>query len=356
MAARPWESRVGDANSKADPDEVLGHSGHSTDAESSKIVEVDFVKQNSTPNGHLKSNGSLKQRDRGGLISQSGRVPNDIFGNGGPGPQREPTLPNSGPILMRESSNSASFYSNGNSHYSNGSTNGHSRHGNANGNGNGHTIYDAPTTPNTKSTSGMSVKDMPPMSPLTPPVSSHESLQPHPVRSASPRRAPKRDDEEVSTASTTGRSAPSINHRFGTRYTMGPSVATSIRDDESLASSPSLPSYMQATQSARAKVRSHSTPKSRPGTPEKDLTPAKKRLSFPTCELPFNTSGTKSQKPTYYSVRSPTLKGLPGPKNVDRFTISQKIRDRESHRDDFMGDLQLLANGMVGDLRQRPFR
>lgn len=56
-----------------------------------------------------------------------------------------------------------------------------------------------------------------------------------------------------------------------------------VRDDESLASSPAVPSYMVPTKSARAKTRLQSpmvTEKN--GTPEKgSFEPAKKRLSFP---------------------------------------------------------------------------
>lgn len=358
MAARPWENRVADGNSKADPDEASGHS--TDDAESSKIVEVDFVKQNyNNNNGNGGGLGKQQQHreHRGGLISQSGPIPND-GNNNNFGPQRERSvLPQSGP-LVRDNGNSSFYsngnsqYSNGNSHYSNASSAAQSRYGNGNGNGLAH--YETPTTPK-------STNSMPPLSPLTPPLNIHKSMNMsmHPIRSASPRRAPKRDDEEVSTASTTGRSAPSLNHRFGTRYSMGPSLAASIRDDESLASSPSVPNYMQITQSARAKVRSHSTPKSRPGTPEKDLTPAKKRLSFPAGELSTNSnSSARSQKMSFYSVRSPSLKGLSGPNNIDRFTMPSSIRDRDRDRDrdSYIGDPQLSANGALGDLRQRPFR
>ncbi|OWM82382.1 hypothetical protein CDL15_Pgr001956 [Punica granatum] len=65
------------------------------------------------------------------------------------------------------------------------------------------------------------------------------------------------------------------------RHSIG--VASSVRDVESLASSPSVPSYMVATQSARAKSRLQSPlgPDSN-GKPEK-VSPviAKKRLSYP---------------------------------------------------------------------------
>lgn len=59
-----------------------------------------------------------------------------------------------------------------------------------------------------------------------------------------------------------------------------------MRDDESLASSPAVPSYMAPTESARAKSRFHS-----PVTSDKNETPeklsassTKKRLSFPVAE------------------------------------------------------------------------
>lgn len=52
--------------------------------------------------------------------------------------------------------------------------------------------------------------------------------------------------------------------------------SSSVRDDESHASSPSVPSYMASTESARAKSRLPSPL----GTPEKSSGPAKKRISF----------------------------------------------------------------------------
>ena len=56
-----------------------------------------------------------------------------------------------------------------------------------------------------------------------------------------------------------------------------------VRDDESLASSPALPSYMGSTQSAKAKSRLQSPLGMENKTPDKELAAgsAKKRLSFP---------------------------------------------------------------------------
>lgn len=153
-------------------------------------------------------------------------------------------------------------------------------------------------------------------SPATPP-SNHKST-PVLIRSASPRNSIRREDIEEggSTVSTTAKSTPSGLQRFGTRY----SHAGSIRDDDSLASSPSVPNYMQPTHSARAKVRSHSTPKQRPGTPEKEGSygSAKKRLSFPISEHLISNSGPVMRpfRPAGYPQRSPSLKGVRSERSV----------------------------------------
>jgi len=90
--------------------------------------------------------------------------------------------------------------------------------------------------------------------PITPP-SAYKTV----IRSASPRASIiRREDIEEA-----GSQVSKATTRYGTRQSHAGSVRS--RDDESLASSPSVPNYMQATQSAKAKVRSHSTPKQRPG-------------------------------------------------------------------------------------------
>lgn len=59
-------------------------------------------------------------------------------------------------------------------------------------------------------------------------------------------------------------------------------AGSSVRDDESMASSPAVPSYMASTQSAKAKSRVQSPSGMEIGAPEKGSTGyAKKRLSFP---------------------------------------------------------------------------
>ncbi|KAI5070991.1 hypothetical protein GOP47_0013242 [Adiantum capillus-veneris] len=106
------------------------------------------------------------------------------------------------------------------------------------------------------------------------------------VRLASPRLP-----EEGGSGMSTSRSAQSMYSAAGARFNFhnrrSSMAGSSVRDDDSLVSSPSIPNYMAATQSARAKVRSLSSPKQRRGgeTPEREQLSnvmfARKRLSFP---------------------------------------------------------------------------
>eukprot|EP00250_Pteridium_aquilinum_P007243 c17007_g1_i1 orf=354-1967(-) len=134
-------------------------------------------------------------------------------------------------------------------------------------------------------------------------------------RSASPRSNRTLDEE----GSATARSTPSLVSaptRFGSRQSV---ASSSVRDDESLVSFSTIPSYMATTQSSKAKVRSQSTPKQRPTTPEDSLSSAKKRLSFPQAE-PSISSSSGPLKPTRPPgpQRSPSMKGHSGPLKYDR--------------------------------------
>ncbi|KAK1403425.1 Protein IQ-DOMAIN 1 [Heracleum sosnowskyi] len=74
-------------------------------------------------------------------------------------------------------------------------------------------------------------------------------------------------------------SIPSSKSEQNRRHSI---AGSSVRDDESLASSPSVPGYMAATRSAKAKSRMQSPLGMENGTPEKGPAGyAKKRLSFP---------------------------------------------------------------------------
>ncbi|KAJ7569739.1 hypothetical protein O6H91_01G091300 [Diphasiastrum complanatum] len=143
---------------------------------------------------------------------------------------------------------------------------------------------------------------------IQPPVAKLTPVQA--IRSSSPRS--RAIEEEASTVYTarsaaSGRSTPTLPYGFA-RFSRS-SVTSSIRDDDSLLSFSSMPSYMAITQSARAKMRSLSTPKERPGTPEKEfIVSARKRLSFPIAESP---QSARPARPIF-AHRSPSLKGFPG--------------------------------------------
>lgn len=93
------------------------------------------------------------------------------------------------------------------------------------------------------------------------------------LKAASPRGNGWSPDDDA-------KSMVSVQSERPRRHSIG---SASIRDDESLASSPSLPSYMVPTQSARAKLRLQSPLGAESnGTPEKASNGvAKKRLSYP---------------------------------------------------------------------------
>ncbi|KAK4281453.1 hypothetical protein QN277_012945 [Acacia crassicarpa] len=94
------------------------------------------------------------------------------------------------------------------------------------------------------------------------------------LKHASPKNSFAMDDDVRSSASAQ-------SGRFR-RHSIG---GASVRDDESLASSPAVPSYMVATQSAKAKSRTQSPLAAENSTPQKErdkgsFGTAKKRLSY----------------------------------------------------------------------------
>ncbi|CAI9114850.1 OLC1v1015659C1 [Oldenlandia corymbosa var. corymbosa] len=106
-------------------------------------------------------------------------------------------------------------------------------------------------------------------SPSTP---TSKPIAPKKLRSASPRvGAPNQDDD--------ARSVFSVQSERNRRHSI---ATTSIRDDESLSSSASVPSYMAPTKSAKAKTKLQSPLGVDNGAAEKaPIAAAKKRLSYP---------------------------------------------------------------------------
>ncbi|XP_058771110.1 protein IQ-DOMAIN 2-like [Vicia villosa] len=92
------------------------------------------------------------------------------------------------------------------------------------------------------------------------------------LNKASPKESVILDDDTKSTMSMQSK-------RVQRRHSIAGPI---VRDDESLASSPSVPSYMVSTKSAKAKSRLQSPLAAENGTPDKgSLGNAKKRLTFP---------------------------------------------------------------------------
>ncbi|KAK4437725.1 protein IQ-DOMAIN 1 [Sesamum alatum] len=126
---------------------------------------------------------------------------------------------------------------------------------------------DSPSSPGTQKPSSH-------LSPSTPPSKAASSLAARKLKPASPRGSVVSQDDE-------SRSIFSVQSERNRRHSI---ASSSVRDDESLASSPSVPSYMAPTHSAKAKSRLPSPLGMENGrnTPEKgSVGSAKKRLSYP---------------------------------------------------------------------------
>nr|GEU54983.1 IQ motif, EF-hand binding site [Tanacetum cinerariifolium] len=83
-----------------------------------------------------------------------------------------------------------------------------------------------------------------------------------------------------------------------------------VEMDSSRPSSRSVPNYMAATESAKAKIRSQSTPRQRPGTPERErVGSVKKRLAYPVPDPCDN--GSEAHYYDYgQSLKSPSIKSV----------------------------------------------
>ncbi|CAN4077467.1 unnamed protein product [Withania somnifera] len=123
--------------------------------------------------------------------------------------------------------------------------------------------------------------------PATPPPSQPKPLQ---LRPTSPRKS-------QSTANTPCLRSTSRSNSITSRY------STSGND----AAAASVPNYMAATESAKARIRSQSTPKQRPSTPERErVGSVKKRLSYPIPE-PYSLNAAYGYS---QNLRSPSFKSL----------------------------------------------
>uniref|UniRef100_A0A0C9S9K0 TSA: Wollemia nobilis Ref_Wollemi_Transcript_92_2200 transcribed RNA sequence n=1 Tax=Wollemia nobilis TaxID=56998 RepID=A0A0C9S9K0_9CONI len=163
-------------------------------------------------------------------------------------------------------------------------------------------------------------------SPFTPTSKSSIAAR---VKNSSPRSIQTTDDDLRSIGSLR-----SERPRHCSRYSV---AGSSIRDDESLASSPAIPNYMAPTESAKAKARSHSTPKQRPGSSDNNsVASAKKRLSFPLTEGEVAQSKTSRNHALLHT--NSTLKGLSVPVKSDRSVNSMKDLSIDSDRPLLNGD------------------
>ncbi|TXG63095.1 hypothetical protein EZV62_010089 [Acer yangbiense] len=169
-------------------------------------------------------------------------------------------------------------------------------------------------------------------SPVTPSPSKTRPLK---VRSASPRCV--REDKTYNTSQT-----PSLRSNYyytGNVYQHsrgGPSSTNS--------SSNTLPNYMAATESAKARARSQSAPRQRPSTPERErVGSAKKRLSFPVPDpygVGMGYGGGYSQ-----NLRSPSFQSI----SASHFGLEQQSNYSSCYTDSIGGE---ISPSSTGDLRR----
>ncbi|KAI7736967.1 hypothetical protein M8C21_027243, partial [Ambrosia artemisiifolia] len=90
-----------------------------------------------------------------------------------------------------------------------------------------------------------------------------------------------------------------------------PRVMESVCRYSTCANDMTVPNYMAATESAKARIRSQSTPRHRPSTPERDrLGSVKKRLAYPVPDPCDNSCDTYNYCDYGYNLRSPSFKSV----------------------------------------------
>lgn len=169
----------------------------------------------------------------------------------------------------------------------------------------------------------------------------HSSATPSPaksrpiqIRSASPRCS--REDRNYHTSQTP-------NLRLNNNHNYRGNICLSSRAGPSNGGA-TLPNYMAATESAKARIRSQSAPRQRASTPEKDrVGSAKKRLSYPVHD-PYNVGMGYGNYG--HSLRSPSFKSVMG---GSHFGLEQQFNYSSCCTDSLGGE---ISPSSTGDLRR----